>query len=431
MSVRIKFVISDKAAVSQNMLLAVGLILVVLGAVLFTYLSYSLGVQLDVMEWMKYFLCRISNGSWCDDDTKVEMSVNNLKNAINYVCGENTGSIDYGSCGGSGDNAACTMYFQLPQPVSGIEAWIPGAGDPKYLVYHEAFPPGEDTAWSGWQTVSIALMAVPVLKSFGGAAKAGLTSGFIVGSSEQISAASQTLASGGEVATAATRYALNEKVLEGIRAGSIKISAGMTASEAAKFFMSTIEKYIPCDSNTLCVKSAFTVRDVEGQQFPAAKPVRLSDACKDVYIELDKQWQYGTKFYLASPCNAQLEISWGECNCFPEKVQLLEKDMVVCSQDSQYKNYKSKCIKIKPRAISGVGDNFCYTPPKIFGYIATGVSWVSDIGLYYICPTATAAGGVPGLVCYAASGAGKIIAMGLEVHTAWPHGFLEAEQKIE
>ena len=428
MSVNIKFVINGKAAVSANILLMVGLILVILGAVVFTALSYNLGMQLDVMEWLKSFLCKISNGSWCDDDTKVDMSVNNLKDGINFVCaGEGKVDSSFVSCGGSGNDAKCTVYFQLPQQTNDIENWIGGAGDPKYLVYHEAFPPGEDVAWSPWQTVSMALIAIPVAKSFGGVAKAGMTSGFVVGTTEKVATAAETLASGGKVATDTTSFALKEVVAAGISSGNIKISSGITASEAAKYGSSLVEKYIPCDSNTICSKSAFSVRDVQGSQFTLAKPYPLSEACRDIYIELDKQWQTGAKFYLASPCSAQLEITWGECNCFPEKVQLWEKDMIVCSQDPQYKDYKSKCIKIKPRAIADVGENFCYTPPQVFGQLASGLSIGSSVAFQYVCPAALAAGGVPGVACYAITGVGQIFALKLQSMSAWPHGFLEAE----
>lgn len=44
----------------------------------------------------------------------------------------------------------CTVVgFELPQDFSGITAndWITGANDPRWLVYHGAFPVGEETAW--------------------------------------------------------------------------------------------------------------------------------------------------------------------------------------------------------------------------------------------------------------------------------------------
>ncbi len=167
---------------------------------------------------------------------------------------------------------------------------------------------------------------------------------------------------------------------------------------------------------------------MQGTQFPGAKPYKLSESCRDVYIELDKQWQYGTKFYLASPCSAQLEITWGECNCFPEKVQIWGKDMIVCSQDQQYKDYKSKCIKIKPRAIQDIDPNFCYTPPQVFGQVASGLSIGSSLAFKYVCPGAALAGGVPGVACYAITGIGQIAALKLQSMSAWPHGFLEQEQ---
>ncbi len=47
----------------------------------------------------------------------------------------------------------CTVKnFNLPQKVSKAEEWIAGYGDPKFLVYWQKFPAGEDAAWSGYRT---------------------------------------------------------------------------------------------------------------------------------------------------------------------------------------------------------------------------------------------------------------------------------------
>ena len=47
----------------------------------------------------------------------------------------------------------CTVKnFNLSQKVSKAEEWIAGYGDPKFLVYWQNFPVGEDAAWSGYRT---------------------------------------------------------------------------------------------------------------------------------------------------------------------------------------------------------------------------------------------------------------------------------------
>jgi len=437
MSVRIRFIISDKAVTGNTMWVMVGLILVILGAVIFTYLSYYLGAQLDPLQYIKYWLCQITNGSWCDDDTRVMMSVEALSKGINYICSDGSEKVDssFTTCDGSGSDAKCSVYFFLPQATTSIEDWIPGAGDPKYLVYHEAFPPGEDTAWSGWQTVSMALMAIPFVKTAGGPLKEGLKDGFVIGKESFVEAFRGTLATKGlgtaiketpDIVAVGFKEGLKSEILKegvenAVKKGTITISGGITASEATKYAISSVEKFIPCDTNSLCVKSAFTVRS----QYVQPKAVPLSTACKGTYIELNKLLEIGTKFYLASPCNARLDIQRGKCNCVPDVAELGGKEMAICSQYSIMPNYQSDCIKITPHEIKTGKENFCYTPPKVFGYAATGLSWGSDLGLQYCFVTTPT--GVGAVACYGLSGTGKVISMWLESRTAWPHGFLEAE----
>jgi len=77
----------------------------------------------------------------------------------------------------------CTVKdFELPQDVSTAEKWIFTWGDPKFLVYFEQFPPGEDAAWNSMVTgkdilligvFNLALPGVfdkagPIIKKIGG-----------------------------------------------------------------------------------------------------------------------------------------------------------------------------------------------------------------------------------------------------------------------
>jgi len=446
MSVRIKFIIGGKAVTGNMMWVMVGFALVILGAVLFTMIAYYGGARLDIWEWLDYYLCKLSNGSWCSDDTRVKLSVNSLVEGINYVCA-NGGvtekpNSNFVTCDGSDENAACSVYFFMPQATAGAEDWIPGAGDPKYLVYHEAFPPGEDAAWSGWQTISMAFMAMPFIKSAGSAFKQGIKEGiFVVGKEKSIETVAEAVKTFDPAQTTLDQWlgtkapdvvtvglkeklssvTLNDKMLEGMKNGYIGVSAGITTAEAAKYAASLIKKFIPCESNSLCVKSAITVNS----NFIEPKTFKLSEMCKDTYIELSKRWDMGTKFYLGSPCNARLDIKRGKCGCVVGKAELGGKDMTICSEYSNFPEYQSDCIKIEPHAIDTGKQNFCYTPPKVFGYIATGLSLASDFGLNKCIVAAPT--GVGALVCYGASAAGKGIALYLEALTAWPHGFLEAE----
>lgn len=55
----------------------------------------------------------------------------------------------------------CTITnFQLPQEVSNADEWIGGFGDPLFLVYWQAFPPGEDADWEGMATWTKGLTTV-------------------------------------------------------------------------------------------------------------------------------------------------------------------------------------------------------------------------------------------------------------------------------
>jgi len=77
----------------------------------------------------------------------------------------------------------CTVKnFELPQDVSAAEKWIFTWGDPKFLVYFEQFPEGEDAAWNSMVTAKDLLLigvfnlalpgafdkAGPIIKKIGG-----------------------------------------------------------------------------------------------------------------------------------------------------------------------------------------------------------------------------------------------------------------------
>jgi hypothetical protein len=271
----------------------------------------------------------------------------------------------------------------------------------------------------------MALLLIPGMKSAGGALREGLQGGLAIGKESAIVAFEGTAAVYGTrvaikeapsiIATGfeegLTSSVLKNGVKSAIKKGSISVRGGVIGSEATDYAVSTMEKFIPCDTNSLCVKSAFTVRS----QYIQPKAVPLSTTCKGTYIELNKLWEAGTKFYLASPCNARLDIQRGKCNCMPDMAELGGKEMVICSQYSILPNYQSDCIKITPHEIKTGKENFCYTPTKVFSYVSTGISLAG-----FACPVT----GPAAPVCYAATAIGSAY---LESRTAWPHGFLESE----
>jgi len=436
MSVRIKFVIGDKAVSGMMFWVMIGLALVIIGAILFTLISYKLGVQLYLIDWIEDWLCKLTNGAWCNDDSRVKLSVESLASGINYICSDGAEKADsnFVACDGTGSDAKCNVYFYLPQATVGMENWIGGTGDPKYLVYHEAFPPGEDIAWSPMQAVSTALIVIPAIKPIGGALLGGIKQGvFVFGPQEAMKTVAEGLSSGGvqttldqfigtqapEVVTMGLKEklssaALNDKMIEGIQKGSLTVSKTVLASEVGKgaqYATSIMQKFIPCESNSLCVKSAFTVNS----QYVAPKTFPLSATCKDAYIELSKRLDVGTKFYLASPCYARLDITKGKCNCVPQKAELGGKEIITCSDYAILPTYESDCIKISPHAIDTGKENFCYTPPKVFDVIAGTLATAR-----YFCP----ASGPAMPICWAGTTIGAYY---FERLTQWPHGFLEAE----
>ncbi len=48
------------------------------------------------------------------------------------------------------ESSCVVRNFHLPQEISDAEEWIEGFGDPRFLVYYYKFPHGEEAAWSGW-----------------------------------------------------------------------------------------------------------------------------------------------------------------------------------------------------------------------------------------------------------------------------------------
>lgn len=120
MLVKLKAVISDikmgrKGSVEEGMNFLLGLLVlvVVAGFVFFMMMSMA-----DKME----------------EQTTLE-TVDNLAYAMEYVC-RNPG-ID-----------SQTVEVSLPQKVGNAENWIAGFGDPKYMVYFERFPVGEEWSWT-------------------------------------------------------------------------------------------------------------------------------------------------------------------------------------------------------------------------------------------------------------------------------------------
>jgi hypothetical protein len=54
--------------------------------------------------------------------------------------------------------------FRLPQDTGKLAGWIPGYGDPRFMIYYEKFPEGQDEPWSKWAAINFILTVVPIGK---------------------------------------------------------------------------------------------------------------------------------------------------------------------------------------------------------------------------------------------------------------------------
>jgi hypothetical protein len=82
--------------------------------------------------------------------------------AATFSC--SVGKVDKKVDEAKGSFSCVVTQFELPQDVSKTNKLLPGYGDPKYLVYFNEFPDGEDESWSTWAAVNVLLTVIPVGK---------------------------------------------------------------------------------------------------------------------------------------------------------------------------------------------------------------------------------------------------------------------------
>lgn len=97
-------------------------------------MNFLLGLLVLVVVAGFVFFMIMSMADKMEEQTTLE-TVDNLAYAMEYVC-RNPGV------------ESQTVEVRLPQKVGNAANWIAGFGDPKYIVYFERFPVGEEWSWT-------------------------------------------------------------------------------------------------------------------------------------------------------------------------------------------------------------------------------------------------------------------------------------------
>lgn len=496
-----------------------GLVLVVAALLTFSSFVFSSSKYMN-MGIFSDTLCMISGRTFCSEEATARASTKDMVSAINYVCGDDETPSDYINYTETCADPECLVNtrvstlktFYLPQGVTGLQDWVPGNGDPSFLVYYEFFPPNEDVSWASslkFEFVSMiingltaglggnSLNALRVSKT--GLSAAELSTLYDIPLSEAskmvstISPFIQNLKSvyaiggkftHGEFVQAIKDCVGNAMCLESLNLGSYGVAGG--AHTVDELVSSYLDKFLACDSNTICLKTPFKQPQAYG----------LSEKCRGKYIELEKLFDRNTRMYMASPCYAKVKVYEGECEgevkqidaagwagkitvletsyaqpnieshetmctapdgtsvpctklsgeCATDYRQFMEGDLSpsefddsiqACTWTQQYmvegEPKISKCIKVEP--IGTLGEqNFCYTPAAyfteandLFKSAAQGGSLVCT-ALSVAAMTGVGAPLVP--VAGACWTIDKGIAIGWAITieaSSWPHGCLKTD----
>jgi hypothetical protein len=263
--------------------------------------------------------------------------------------------------------------FRLPQEVSAPEKWIKGWGDPKFLVYWEQFPSGEEEAWSGIPTwisnaVDIAFAWFAVGKAFRIGA---MTAKLVVGQAGKRIASKVAASTSRELlARHLTRYAEKQTIKNAANEISkivgpwlskrLVIVAGVSTSAAivAAHLESKVAKY-DLQPNSLVLKSPYEEPEPKKSEFKG--PVFI-DGIRSMRR---RRWGHIDKtFYLASPCSANLTVEKHVINCGNYSYDMID-DIYGCL-NPKFTNEKS--IKEGERCSSDIRKVFPpgdYIPERI------------------------------------------------------------------
>ncbi|MCD6557865.1 MAG: hypothetical protein J7K31_02420 [Candidatus Aenigmarchaeota archaeon] len=337
------------------------------------------------------------------------------------------------------------VKVNMPEKVpdrSFLKQYFSSVQDPQFILYYEAFPEGEDLAWSNYIGISMVLALVPI-KIPGADKVGGIVAKKVLGKSLSEAAESVGKKAGKKLASK-----LPELAASRVKAAFPNIikSSGHLGTWVGKTFIyqkslsaadRAMDKFSVCSPQSLCLKT----KD-EKIVFPL-------DECKKrgiMYVELSKgasihdTFDWGTvkdffsvgvdkSFYLASPCKARFRIYHATCKCsdvkeepvyfYDEKNDTLRwiANRTVCEKSTLGRLKGSEeipCLKVKiykEDITNETGDNFCYTSPQGAKYIADALIVLAEIGADIVTA------GSATIVTRTASNVGM---SWLETRWAWP-----------
>ncbi len=271
----------------------------------------------------------------------------------------------------------CTITnFYLPQEVLGAEKYIAGYGDPKFLVYWQNFPPGEDAAWTSYATWmehvgTVVLFALPVGKVIKGGKYLIKGAGKTVASTTKtaLTSAGSSLVSKltGKTAAKNVQYMLFDvSVSRAARIAAIAKAAGqgifkeliwgaekhygvglkpLLAVAGVATVASWVGAYKDSVNDKYIKKSESLVLDVpyletetlalnELTQQPGMNALGYNTPIglvQPVVLNREDLFETPSTFYLASPCHADLVIEGGEYVYCREYIYNSKDKTVVCN----------------------------------------------------------------------------------------------------
>ena len=252
----------------------------------------------------------------------------------------------------------CRVYnFVLPQNVSDAKKWIAGFGDPKFLMYYEQFPMGEEKAWTGYSSWfknvgTVVIWAMPVSKIF----KAGKS--YFVG---KIKDAGRALTSSAKEGIEGTLAKLGLKAEETeIMAFSKTLDREtrrkiLTEKYGKQFYENHIRGRIDTETLKTAMKTAGVLTPVAlagaildsfnekyyriphklilKQPFTDVDKFTIGARTYDYPIMLNKDDDKLVNLYLVSPCEANLTVTLSTAFC--QNYTKTDKG-IHCISESQY-----------------------------------------------------------------------------------------------
>jgi hypothetical protein len=250
-------------------------------------------------------------------------------------------------CDRTADTMKCkVIHFQLPQKISVADEWIKGFGDPAFLVYYQKFPNGPETAWSGasvwienavdvffaWFLIGKGVkLGKTIITATGKKMAAKIGSKVAIGRDKIINLFKTPIkAFIARLEKDAITKAAAKKAGEGIKEALLK-DAGKLAKKLivldvieifANQIVSTAKKYEHYDDSMVL-------------KIPYGDPVPIKLLAENEPVIL-KDPEY--EFWMASPCDANIEIEKKTITCEGFKYDM-DTGLFSCGNPTDYDDY--------------------------------------------------------------------------------------------